>query len=164
MEKGVLTDRPSSLKASVWEKKSVTQPSTTRIPFRIAVAHWLHVCSLTTLACVVYLKEGWCQGTGKEVRGQLSRVSPLLPHVGSGNWTLGHQAWQQTPLLAEPSHQPSSLYFVELDIWPMSDKCFTTKLYPWLWVPSLKSQRLSVFDYVAALARVSTVRMKHHDQ
>lgn len=30
----------------------------------------------------VYLKEGWCQGTGKEVTGQLARVSPLLPPCG----------------------------------------------------------------------------------
>lgn len=54
VEKGVLPDRPSSSKASFCLGKTMHEaaPATTRIPFRITVSHWLHVCSLTLGHCL----------------------------------------------------------------------------------------------------------------
>lgn len=59
-----------------------------------------------------------CQGLGTvmclEVRGKLAGLSPLLLLCGFGVQNC-HQAWRQTPLLAEASHCPPNLRKKETD-------------------------------------------------
>lgn len=49
-----------------------------------------------------------------EIREQLSGVSPLFSHCGSQRSYPGFQLWQQGPLPAEPSRQPSCRTFYEV--------------------------------------------------
>lgn len=54
-----------------------------------------------------------------EGRGQFSGIDSLRPLFGSQGLNSGYLSCRQTPLLAEPSHQPSTCVFL-----------FVTPVYP----------------------------------